>query len=503
MNKNLRRAAQLVVLALLLAAMAFAQAPMPASANGTTDLLEVLRTKGILSQQEYDALKQRIAAAPAPAQAQEVAPMPAEHPIPFVTMMDKGIGMHVGQVDVQFSGEINAFYVHDRPNHHAIALGGLVSGPGSVGGEGNVIANSSIREGLLPSYFSVSFATRQKGLDLGAYFSFCPGINSVQSGGPGFYVNNGLATAFSTSGIDMRQNFATIGNKHIGTFKFGRDIGLFGQEAILNDMTILAVGSPNGNVNPGSVSLGRIGFGYIYTDFQPQISYTTPSLGGLTASFGVFQPLSDILGNLEQGTSAAAAFPLLDGHGQPMFQAKLAYALPGKGPAKVNFWLNGLTQSLQAGNAAEAAAVNLAVGGRIRETAFDGGVKLSAGGASVVAYGYNGRGIGTEAQLLLGVDAVGHPRMSRGGYLQGTYTFDKKLTLGGSWGISHLSPTPNDAGGAGLLRSNYSEVGQIRYALTQWATPIAEYTHGVSTGHLNTPAKGTEDSIALGTIFFF
>ena len=62
MNKNHRRAAQLVVLVLLLAAMAFAQTPAPASAGGTTDLLEVLRAKGILTQQEYDALKQRVMA---------------------------------------------------------------------------------------------------------------------------------------------------------------------------------------------------------------------------------------------------------------------------------------------------------------------------------------------------------------------------------------------------------------------------------------------------------
>ena len=90
----------------------------------------------------------------------------------------------------------------------------------------------------------------------------------MAQGGLGFYVNNGQPTAFATSGIDMRQQYATIGNKHFGTFKFGRDIGLFAQEAILNDFTILAVGTTNGNVAPGSVSLGRIGLGYIYTDFS-------------------------------------------------------------------------------------------------------------------------------------------------------------------------------------------------------------------------------------------
>ena len=48
----------------------------------------------------------------------------------------------------------------------------------------------------------------------------------------------------ATPGIDFRQQFATLGHAHFGTLKIGRDLGLFGQEAILNDMTLLGAGSP-------------------------------------------------------------------------------------------------------------------------------------------------------------------------------------------------------------------------------------------------------------------
>jgi predicted porin len=456
-------------------------------------LLEVLHAKGILSQQEYDSLKARIVAAPAPAPA----PAAAQEGKPFVRAMDSGVGMHIGDIDLKFSGELNAFYVHDRPNHYqTAALGGLVSN-GGVGGEAGAIPNSSVRSGLLPSDFNITVSTRQKGLDILVDFGFYPGINSVMSGGAGFYVNNGLATAFSTPGIDMRQQYVTVGNKHIGTIKFGRDIGLFGQEAILNDFTILAVGTTNGNVNPGSVSLGRIGLGYIYTDFQPQISYSTPSFGGFQLGFGLLQPLTDIL--------AGVTSPVLEGHGQPQFQAKLTYATPGKGPVKANFWLNGITESLQAANSTDAAEIGFKAGQGVRASGFDGGAKVSLKDFSFVAYGYNGRGIGTEALLLLGVDPEGHPRESRGGYIQGTYTFAKKLTLGGSWGISHLSLTDNDKfAGRDLVKSNASEVAQVRYALTKWVTPIAEFTHTTSSSHNNLiHPKASEDSIALGTIVFF
>jgi predicted porin len=494
-NKGFRGAALLMVIVLVSAALAFAQTP--ATAVSSNDLLEILRAKGVLTQQEYDSLKARVVAAPAPAPA----PAPAaaqEKGAPFVRMMDSGVGMHIGDIDLKFSGELNAFYVHDRPNKNGnVAVGGLVSN-GGVGGESGAVPNSSIREGLLPSDFNVTVSTRQKGLDILVDFGFYPGINSVKQGGPGFYVNNGLATAFSTSGIDMRQQFVTVGNKHVGTFKLGRDIGLFGQEAILNDFTILAVGTTNGNVAPGSVSLGRIGLGYIYTDFQPQISYSTPSMGGFTAGFGILQPLTDIL--------AGVASPVLQGHGQPQFQAKLAYATPGKGPVKANFWLNGITESLEAANSTDAAAIGFKAGQAVRATGFDGGAKVTLKDFSLVAYGYNGRGIGTEALLLLGVDPVGHPRVTRGGYIQGTYTLAKKFTLGGSWGISHLNLTPNDklTGATALLKSNASEVAQVRYAMTKWVTPIAEYTHTSCTSHNNfLVPKATEDSIAIGAIVFF
>ena len=497
-NKGFRSAALLMAIVLVFAALAFGQTPPPAPTISSSDLLEILHAKGILTDQEYDSLKQRVAPpTPAPA-APAAVPTAEQKHTPFVTMMDSGVGMHIGDVDLKFSGELNAFYVHDRPNHSAnVPVGGLVSNNG-VGGETGAVSNSSIREGLLPSNFNITLSTRQRGLDILVDFGFYPGINSVKQGGAGFYVNNGLATAFSTSGIDMRQQYATIGNKHIGTFKLGRDIGLFGQEAILNDFTILSVGTTNGNVAPGSVSLGRIGLGYVYADFQPQITYTTPSMGGLTAAFSVMQPLDDIL-------AGSTLSPALHGHGQPQFQAKLTYATPGKGPVKANFWLNGITESMEPANATEAKAVGFNLGQSVRATGFDAGAKVTVKDFSLVAYGYNGRGIGTEALYLLGIDATGHPRESRGGYLQGTYTLAKKWTLGGSWGISHLSLTRDDIlTGKDLVKSNWSDVAQVRYALTKWVTPIAEYTHTVSTSHnsLITP-KATEDSIALGAIVFF
>ncbi len=38
-------------------------------------------------------------------------------------------------------------------------------------------------------------------------------------------------------------------------------------------------------------TLGRIGVGYVYADWIPQVTYTTPDFNGFTASIGAFTPL--------------------------------------------------------------------------------------------------------------------------------------------------------------------------------------------------------------------
>src|SRR5207247_2302917 len=80
---------------------------------------------------------------------------------------------------------------------------------------------------------------------------FYPGRNSAPLS-PG-------KTGLDTSGIDLRQNFLTFGDKSWGTDKVGKDIGLFASDAILADMTLLGVGSGGGAFLGGNPTLGGIG----------------------------------------------------------------------------------------------------------------------------------------------------------------------------------------------------------------------------------------------------
>ena len=85
--------------------------------------------------------------------------------------------------------------------------------------------------------------------------------------------------------------FGTIGTPSFGTVKVGRDIGLFASDAILNDLTLFGVGTPLNNFAPTNTTLGRIGIGYIYTDFIPQFTYKSPTWAGLTFWLSAMTPL--------------------------------------------------------------------------------------------------------------------------------------------------------------------------------------------------------------------
>jgi predicted porin len=375
---------------------------------------------------------------------------------------------------------VNAFYVNtscDTPSSTTDVTGGLacVSPDHS----------SSIRNGLLPAALVFSGTTRQADLDIDVTIGFYPGINSDLGGGS---VNGtGNPSALQSPGIDARQVYFTFGDASWGTVKMGRDIGLFGKDAILNDMTLLGVGTALGNPAPSNTSLGRIGIGYIYTDWEPQITYTTANLGGFTASVGVFQPLND-------GT--------YDSHNAPQIQAGLAYAWgdPKTDPVTGKVWLDVVNQKLKLSSSIIPAPGQAT---SYTGTEVDGGVKLDVAGFEGVLYGYTGKGVGTTGLFILSTSASGDTRKSDGGYVQATYKIDR-LKVGLSYGISDLKLADDERAfesTSTLLKSNKSGVLGLYYSLTKSITLVGEYIDTKAEAWNGNSA--TEKDVAVGGILFF
>src|SRR6266852_3275447 len=388
------------------------------------------------------------------------------------------IGFKAGAWDLSFSGNVNGFATWNTCDTKAVAVnGGLACNRPSP----DVSKSQAIESGLLPSALVFAAKSRQLDLDVGVTLGFYPGISSTATGKRGI----------GRSNIDMRQNFLTFGDKSWGTVKVGRDIGLFGSDAILSDMTLLGVGS-GGAFLGGNTTLGRIGVGYIYTDWIPQISYTSPKFGGFQYSAGLFQCMDFF------NFSGLASSAKLTQHEQPGLQAKGSFEWTGTVGGKA--WVSALSQKVRSRGAPDTAPA----GSSVSSQAFDLGAKVNVADFEGVVYAYSGDGVGTTA---IGFDAAAlvggavEKRKSKGGYVQGTYKIGK-FKPGVSYGESRLDLASNESAAANtLVKSNKSAVVGLYYSLTQSLNLVGEYIK--TKAESQSGADNKDSVIALGAILFF
>ena len=394
-----------------------------------------------------------------------------------------GIDFTAGDWKIDISGNVNAFYVGADCDNGPAATTTVVGGLACTGNR-----STAVRNGLLPAALVFSATTHQDDYDVGVTIGLYPGINSSAAAGAN---GPGLPAALQSPGIDARQAFFTVGQDW-GSFKLGRDIGIFGKDAILDDMTLLGVGSVGNNAAPSNTSLGRIGLGYIYTDWEPQITYTTPNYGGFSGSIGVFQPLD------------AEGSAIFTRHSSPQVQAGASYAF---GDAKSDdlsgkVWVGGISQKVSA-SADDITANGSSAATSFTGTGFDAGVKLDVAGFEGVLYGYTGQGIGTTGLFILPTSADGEKRDSNGGYAQLSYKIGK-LKIGASYGESRLKLASDEkafASSSDLLKRNSSGVGGLYYSLTKNVTLVGEYIDTKARAWNGNSAE--ETTYAIGGIVFF
>jgi len=294
----------------------------------------------------------------------------------------------------QFSGNVNAFWSFTKVNN---------SGP----------ANSSVRTGLLPAFATFEARGKEAGMNLAVHFGFAPQIN-----------NAGVHDQFGAQ-IDMRQVYLTIGFKDGSQILAGRELGLFSRQNILNDMTLFGVGAVGiGLAQGGGTTLGRIGYGYIYPNFVPQVTYSTKP-GEAQFSVGIFQPAQFSEGDPTiDPVSAVYNVTKI-----PRVEAEFTYNQKS-GKNNYMFWVGGLWQSTS--NAPSGGTTVSSFGGTA-------GIKAGMSDLSVVVTGYIGKGLGTTL-MFSGGEVVGGDTLSKsdGGYAQATYKAGPKTTLGASWGFSRV-----------------------------------------------------------------
>ena len=416
---------------------------------------------------------------------------------------DAGIIIPAGDWTLDIGGNVNTFVTSTRSTG-AAGLGGGIYGAYDANSTG-AKTESNITTGLLPNYLSVSGSTRQNDLDVAFTISINPGSSTTRSG---------IQT--TPNNQENRQAFLTFGDKSWGSIKIGKDIGLFAQDAILNDMTLLGVGRGAGGLAGNTTTTGRIGSGFMYADWKAQANYTTPNMGGFQATAGVSQAwnawsISDAAG-VSGGTAgtAASGSATSTGRGEstPAIDFKASYSFAAN-DITGKIWTSATRQkvkSLAQYNTATAASRTAIVGGDDDAWAADVGANVNVAGFGLTGYYYNGEGIGQTHQLLDGFSAVdGKKRDSDGGYVQATYVLPTKTKLGVAWGESNLDRA-NAADRLGDTKDELWTVGAY-HPLTKHLNLVAEYNHATHEVRNSTTAAHNGElkakNVSLGAILFF
>ena len=391
------------------------------------------------------------------------------------SVANAGITWDAGEWTVDMNGNVNAFAIMADNKDSTQAVGAATNTKGSDSD------TASINTGLLPSWLGFTATTRQNDLDTSVTISMQPGAS----------VKNALS---SGGGNENRQAFLTFGDKSWGSVKVGKDLGIFASTAILNDMTLLGVGSQAvvGSQGGTTTTLGGIGSGYLYADWNGQIAYTTPNMNGLSLTLGVMQPWNAIsLG--EDNTNSATSGGGTDQFG---FQGQGSYSWTGDFAGKI--WAGFFSQ--------EVTGLSTGVAGTTtdeRATAFEAGVSTSIYNINLVAYGYSGEGVGTTGLLVDGFDTTGKKRDSDGGYLQATYVIPTGTKLGVAYGVSKLDNTTTDGNTNNLVSENSRLTVGAYHPLTKHLNLVAEYNKIESESMATAQSDSESDIISVGAILFF
>ena len=75
-----------------------------------------------------------------------------------------------------------------------------------------------------------------------------------------------------------------------GTIVAGKDFGVFNSSAIGDLSSQRGVGWLGGGADTANTTGGRIGTGYVYANFNPQVKYISPSMGGLSFKVALINP---------------------------------------------------------------------------------------------------------------------------------------------------------------------------------------------------------------------
>ncbi|MDZ7683387.1 MAG: porin [Fodinibius sp.] len=208
---------------------------------------------------------------------------------------------------VEVSGAFPVFLVTSNTNNY------------SSNGDDQVATR--IMSGFNPANITVSVhAPTQNGINVSGIFQI---NNHLQ--GPSIQ-NDGL---FESRIADI------IIAGDFGTFNAGKGFGIFNSSSIADAGSGLGIGR-FGGPDAANATLGRIGTGYTYANFNPRITYTTPDMDGLSLKVGLINPEKPG-GTSNRSADIETATPRIEG------QVNYLHSFDS---GSAEFWASGLYQQV-------------------------------------------------------------------------------------------------------------------------------------------------------------
>jgi hypothetical protein len=249
---------------------------------------------------------------------------------------------------------------------------------------------------------------------------------------------------------------------------------------------------------PGtSTTLGHIGYGYLYTNFGPQIRYTTPELNGVKVAFSINEPYKISADTAKTNT--------------PRLETEISYATVLGSGTTLQAWASGLYETATRSKAAGVARPgeqNQSIGGAA-------GVSAGFAGLDLLASGYAGEGLGMisaqdgDAFGSSSTDAAGKERTHFGFLAQATYKLTPDVKIGVNYGQNRQVESDDDKtkrgtyGTTGFVPMKKQEAADVMvaYNFNKFTQFVAEYTFAQNTWHDN--ATQHSNSFAIGTMFYW
>lgn len=263
-----------------------------------------------------------------------------------------------------------------------------------------------VGSGFNPANININVAapTTSNGLTVSGHFQVDTHLNAPDG------VQNGGAFESRVAKIQIAGDF--------GTLIAGKDFGVFNSSAIGDKASQGGVGWLGGGADTGNATGGRIGTGYVYANFNPQVKYVSNNYSGLEFKVAMINPEEPQGVDIETDS--------------PRFEAQVNYTAEFDA-GSISLWTGFLQQSV---SVLGATPFDYDLEG------VDVGTKVNLGDFSIALNYTDTTGIGADG--LYGGTINDAEVDATQWYVEAYYTFDK-TTVGYSYGEGHQDSRDADA----------------------------------------------------------